>query len=327
MPPVQPAVKSRCGIAVVTLLLAVALPGVAWAGGSDSIVIKLGDTAVTRGDVDERFEVAVRLLARRQGVALADQDPALIEQLRQQYLDKHATELVLLQEARRRQLDVSDLQLDATLAELFATPAEEDAFLADTSLDDTLKVELLRQVLREERTIELVTEHMLQEIKIPPGDVITLHHDIKDTLATPEEVCVRHIQSESAEAAREILAELQRGGDFAELAKTRSTDAASAAAGGDLGCFERSRTTTRSDFEKAAFAADENELTGPVESRFGHHILVVYEHILPRAPTLNEAYAEIERELALEQLPQRIQALVSSSDVRTYPDKFTLAAD
>ena len=312
---------------IAALLLAAALPGTARGSGGEAIVVELGDTIVTRAEVDERFQVAVRLLARRQGVLLADQDPALIEQLRQQYLDKFATELILLREARRRQIDMPASVVDTALGDLFASDAEEEAFLADVELVEASGQELLRQVVRDEKTVELLTEHLLQEIKIPPGDVITLHHDVKHSLATPEEVCVRHIQLASREEAIETKAELEQGASFEALAKSRSTDMASAASGGDLGCFERSHSAGRSEFEKAAFAADEDELTGPVESRFGYHVLIVYEHKLPREPTLNEAYAEIEREIALDKLPERIQAIVDNSGVIIHADRFTVAAE
>ncbi len=56
-------------------------------------------------------------------------------------------------------------------------------------------------------------------------------------------------------------------------------------------------------------------------------MFIVYEHKMPRAPTLNEAYAQIERELALEQLTQRLQALVSDSGIRVYPDTFRVSTD
>ncbi|MDH3350258.1 MAG: peptidylprolyl isomerase [Gammaproteobacteria bacterium] len=317
---------ARFAIAFGALLCTPALPLQAFAGGGSSVVIELGDTKVTRSEVDDRFRIAVRLLARRQGISLADQDPSVIAQLREQYLDKYATELVMLKEAEHRQLEVSREQVDKSLAEVFASESDEGAFLADTELGESAPV-LLRQVLRDEKTIEFLTEVMLKEIRIPPGDVITLHHDVKDRLATPEEVCVRHIQSESVDAANDVLAELERGADFAELARLRSSDAASAENGGDLGCFERSHSAARSEFEKIAFAAEQGRLAGPVESRFGHHVLIVYEHRMPRAPTLNEAYAQIERDLALEQLPQRLQALVSNSGISVYPEKFRVSAN
>ncbi len=278
--------------------------------------------AVTRSELDARFAIALRLLARRQGVSLAEQDAELVARLRSQYLDKHATELVMLAEARRRQIVVSDAQVDTALGELFASDAQMEALLADSSLDPDRGRDLLEEVVRDEQTVELLTEHMLREIKIPPGDVITLHHDAGHVLATPEEVCVRHIQLAEVQTAKSVLAELQNGADFAALAAKYSTDQATSAAGGDLGCFERGAAGPRTEFERAAFAAEENRPTGPVASRFGQHVLLVYEHKMPREPTLNEAYAQIERDLALEKLPQRIQALIERSGLQVYPDRF-----
>ncbi len=317
---------ARFVFALAALLVATALSAETHGGSADPVVIEFGDQVVTRLEVDDRFQIAVRLLVRRQGISLIGQDPSVIAALRDQYLDKYASELVLLQEAERRQLAVSGTRVDRALGELFASEDDENGFLDDMPLNDSGH-ELLRRVVRDEQTIALLTEVMLKEIRIPPGDVITMHHDVKDRLATPEEVCVRHILADSAGAANDIRAELEQGADFAKLAVQRSTDAASAGIGGDLGCFERNHSASRSEFEKAAFAAEEGQLVGPVASRLGHHVLVVYEHKMPRAPTLNEAYAQIERELALEQLPERLQALVSDSGIRIHPDNFRVSAD
>jgi parvulin-like peptidyl-prolyl isomerase len=309
------------------LLVLVTAGTVCAAGAGSSPVIELGATVVTRAQVEQRFQVAVRVLALRQGIALAAQDASVIEQLRVQYLDKYATEMVMLEEAARRQLAISDAVVDAELAALFTDDAAKCSLLADTGIDATVRDEQLHDLIRNEKLVELLTEHMLKETRIPPGDVITLHHDIKHALATPEEACVRHVQSATVEAANEILARIEGGEDMAVLAKSSSTDAASAALGGDLGCFERKVSATNTAFEKAVFTAREGELIGPVESQFGYHVLVVYERKEAREPTLNEAYMQIERELAMEQLPQRIKTLIDSSGVRTYPENFINATE
>ena len=228
---------------------------------------------------------------------------------------------MLLEEARRRQLEVSDTQVDQALGELFDSSEDEAEFLGRVSPPGGSPV-LLRNLVRDEETVELLTEVILQEIRIPPGDVITLHHDVKDQLATAEEVCVRHIQTESIAAAERVRAALEAGESFATLAATHSTDTATADSGGDLGCFERGPAGYRSEFERAAFLAEEGTVVGPVASRFGQHLLIVYEHRTPRAPTLNEAYAMIERDLALEQLPARLQALISDSGISVYPENY-----
>ena len=98
---------ARFVFALATLLVAAALSAETHGGSADPVVIEFGDQVVTRLEVDDRFQIAVRLLARRQGISLTDQDPSVIAALRDQSLDKYASELVLLEEAERRQLAVS----------------------------------------------------------------------------------------------------------------------------------------------------------------------------------------------------------------------------
>ena len=309
---------SRFLLVVVALLLAAALPGDVHGGIADPVVIEFGDLIVTRTEVDKRFEVAVRLLARRQGISLADQDPSVIAALREQYLDKYASELVFLKEADRRQLAISDAQVDQAIGELFSDEDKAKEFLDGA---------LLRAVVRDELAVGLLTEVILEEIVVPPGDVITMHHDVQDSLAAAEEFCVRHIQLDSVAVANSIRAQLEQGADFSALAVQHSNDTASASAGGDIGCFERNHSTAQSEFEEAVFAAVEGQLVGPVESQLGYHLLVVYEVKAPHTPTLNEAYSQIEHELALEQLPERLHALVAGSGIDVYPDTFRVSAD
>lgn len=310
-----PAIASAC----LALLLG---PGLVFAS-KDPAVIELGGTTVTRSELNERFQVAVRVLARQQGVSVADQSPTVIERLRVQYLDKHATELVLLQEAARRDVAASPAEVDAVVAKTLAA-ADAKAELVDSLRASGINGEkLLRQIVHDEQTIKLVTEQLLQEIVIPPGDVVTLHHDIKHTLITPEEVCIRHIQTADTEAAEQILTEVGSGADFEKLASERSLDEETAGRGGDLGCFQKGPTdAAKSDFEKAAFAARKVGIIGPIESELGYHVIGVYKYKAPHELTLNEAYADVEKELKHEKLPNRINALISESGIRTYPENF-----
>lgn len=85
-----------------------------------------------------------------------------------------------------------------------------------------------------------------------------------------EQIEASHILVEDEETANEILEQLEAGGDFAELAKEHSIDG-SAANGGQLGFFGKGQMVE--PFEEAAFALEVNEITGPVESDFGFHII------------------------------------------------------
>lgn len=89
--------------------------------------------------------------------------------------------------------------------------------------------------------------------------------------------CVSHILVDTEADAKAIQAELRAGADFAELAAQRSTDTGSGAQGGALGCLSAADTTATyvPEFAEAANAAEVGEVTDPVESQFGFHLILV----------------------------------------------------
>jgi parvulin-like peptidyl-prolyl isomerase len=88
-----------------------------------------------------------------------------------------------------------------------------------------------------------------------------------------EVACVRHILVADDALAQELLAQLQAGADFAALAEEHSTDPGSGAQGGDLGCSPADRYVP--EFAQAVIDAPLGEVVGPVETQFGHHLILV----------------------------------------------------
>jgi len=292
-------------------------------GQDDPVVIQLGNKTITRGEFDSHFNVAASMLANRRHMTLRDEDPAQLEKLRRQYLEIRATELVILQEADRRLITVSKKNVDAKVtAFLKALRGKSDETEQVTLGRIGIKSEdQLRDMLREKERIQQVTEKLQDEIHIRPGDVIEMHHDMKQQMATPEKVCVRQILVKSEDEAQKLKKELDNGADFATLARENSQDSHTAKNGGDMGCFEKGWEKAKTKFEQAAFDTEEGNVAGPVKSEFGYHIIKVYKHVPRHVPTLNEAYNEIETELKHEKLPEKISELRSNSGVKTYPDR------
>ena len=87
------------------------------------------------------------------------------------------------------------------------------------------------------------------------------------------EVCAAHILVATSEEADAVVARLDAGEDFAALATELSTDTGSGSVGGDLGCASPARYVP--EFAEATMSAEIGQVTDPVESQFGFHIVRV----------------------------------------------------
>jgi peptidyl-prolyl cis-trans isomerase C len=106
-----------------------------------------------------------------------------------------------------------------------------------------------------------------------------------------QEVHARHILVETEDEAKAIEAELKKGADFAELAKSKSKDPG-AADGGDLGFFTKDQMVP--EFSAVAFALEPGKISDPVKSQFGWHIIKVEEKRNRKAPDFEQVKPQIE---------------------------------
>lgn len=132
-----------------------------------------------------------------------------------------------------------------------------------------------------------------------------------------EQVHAAHILVETRDLAQEIFTRVTEGGtDFGQVAGEQSTDDATAANGGDLGWFAREEMVQ--PFSDAAFALTPGEISEPVETPFGWHIVRVLEHDPDRALTDQQIDA-IESARTERWLADRKAEMSISSDIEPTP--------
>lgn len=132
---------------------------------------------------------------------------------------------------------------------------------------------------------------------------------------TKEEVHARHILLSSEDEAREVIAELQGGADFGELAQSRSIGP-SAPSGGDLGYFSREQMVP--EFAEAAFAMAVGESsTEPVQTQFGHHVIEVVDRRQVE-PTFEESEPQLREDLARESVTDLVATLRDGAEIERF---------
>ena len=121
-----------------------------------------------------------------------------------------------------------------------------------------------------------------------------------------EEIHASHILVEKKEEADDIVAKLKAGGDFAALAKEKSKDSGSGANGGDLGFFKKGDMVK--PFEDAANALKPGDISAPVQSQFGWHVIKLIEKRNRPAPPFDSVKDRILNSL----LQQKAQEVIGS---------------
>ncbi|TCP40238.1 peptidylprolyl isomerase [Rhodovulum marinum] len=128
-----------------------------------------------------------------------------------------------------------------------------------------------------------------------------------------------HILVDSEQAAREAIAELEGGKEFADVARERSTGP-SAPNGGNLGWFTTGQMVA--PFEAAVLEMEPGKVSAPVETQFGWHVIRLNEVRTATAPTLDEARGQIVDELRSNAIETRLRDLTESAQItRVEPDE------
>lgn len=193
--------------------------------------------------------------------------------------------------AQAERLNISEEDIESELAKVReAYDLTED--------EDFLNFLTMQGFAGEEDFRELVMQHLVVQKVATEGAVVT-EEEVRVEYDAGKEVEASHILVEDLETAQELLAKINQGEDFAELAKEYSIDPGSGAMGGSLGSFERGRMVP--EFEKAAFSLEIGEISEPVQSDFGYHIIKVTD----RTP-FEESFEDVKEDL--EELLARRQA-------------------
>ena len=203
-----------------------------------------------------------------------------------------------------------DVLFKGILDQLVQQTALEQSMDGKLTRRDTLHLENEERGYVSARALEAVVRGAVTDAALQAA------YDARFKDAAPQtEYNAAHILVADEAKAKELLAELEAGADFAELAKTNSTDTGSGAAGGDLGWFGLGVMVK--PFEEAVVAAELGKVAGPVQSDFGFHLILVKETRVAAQPTLDDIRDELATEIEQQAIESHVTEVTAAAAVET----------
>ena len=226
-------------------------------------------------------------------------------------------------EAQALDVEITDKQIDARLAQIQKQYFGGDKEKYEKQLKDQ---GLTEAQVRKDIRAQIVSEKIFAEVtgktKVTDQEVTDYYNKNKSQYSQPASRDVRHILVKTKPKADDIYAQLKAGGDFAALAKKFSEDTGSKANGGKLTI---AKGQTVAPFDKKAFALKVNEISTPVKTEFGYHVIEALGPVKPAKVTpLKDVQASIKQQLLQTKKNEAMTDWVDGLK-KDYEDKITYA--
>jgi parvulin-like peptidyl-prolyl isomerase len=312
---------------LVLLLCALVAVGLAGCGGDEDVpadaVAVVDGTEIARSDYEALISQAKKSYKnqKREFPAAGSQE---FQTLRNQAVQFLVQREQFEQEASDMDVDVTDKQVDARLEQILKQYFGGDKKKYDKQLKEQGLTEAqVRNDVRAQIISEKIFEQVTKDVKVTDADIESYYEKNKTQYSQPESRDVRHILVKTKKQADDLYAQLQGGADFAALAKKFSEDTGSKANGGKLTI---SKGQTVAPFDQTAFLLKKNDISKPVKTEFGYHIIQPLSDVKPAKTTpLKDVKESIRQQL---QQTKKNEAMTKWVDdlKKDYEDKVSYAA-
>ncbi len=265
------------------------------------VVVQVGDAEITDAELG-RGVAQQRAQAQQQGTSFPEEGSDGFDAVRRQALDTLVLQRVIDFESRRcgEPCRVTPEEVDQELERIKrqqfnGSDQQLNQFLRRASITRADARRLLRSQLQQPKLFNRIT----RGVRFGPVEARRFYNDNGDQFRVPAGRTAAHILVET-EAEAIALRERVTTENFARLARESSTDTGSAAQGGDLGPIRRGQLVD--PFEEVAFALADGEISEPVKTQFGWHIITA--QVTPASAT---PFAEARDPIISQQLSQKRQ--------------------
>ena len=270
-------------------------PAAAPAAVPATAVARVNGEVISQSDLDSALK-GLEMQFQQQGRALpADQLP----QIKRKVLDEMISRELLLQEARQKKVPDLDAKVDAEIAKLKQQVGGDQQF-TDTLREAGFTVGQYRKQVQDNVLVQEMLRTMTLAIpEVGETEAQEFYKTNQERFKHPQLAHVRHIlirvPPNSTDVERQakratidaLRTRIDKGEDFAEVARKNSEDPGSAIKGGDLGTFQPGMMVP--EFDAVSFSLEPGKLSDVVTTQFGFHIL----QVIDRKPAGEAPFAEV----------------------------------
>ncbi|MBN1353958.1 MAG: peptidylprolyl isomerase [Candidatus Omnitrophica bacterium] len=276
----------------------------------DKILVVVNDEIITQGEVDRILRpIYLQYKSSYSEEEFGDK----FATARRNVLNTLINDKLLLSEAKRRKIEVTDEELNERIDKVKKDFASEEEFKEALAHEKLLLSEFKRKH-KERLMIDMLIDGEIKgKISISPTEVAEYYQKHRNEFKEPRKIRLRSIlirinakrtPEEAAELAKRMLARLEEGGDFGLLAKEYSEDSY-AESGGDMGWVTEGELMDRiNDF---IFNLDKNETSGILTTNLGLHIFKVEDKVPASVNNFDEAREKIERVLYMKKVDAKLK--------------------
>lgn len=238
----------------------------------EGVKAKVNDKVITQEEYDEHLSVYKKMAETQYGAGAWEKEISAGQTMGAYYestlLDQLIMDQLLVDAAEKEGIAMTDEDMKTELDEFksyLQTEEEYKKFLEGYGMTE----EYLKESLRKEFLINHYLSIKIENLQPTDEELQTLFNDLKMN----ESLKASHILVDTEEEAKAVIERLNKGEAFEAIAKELSKDTASGANGGDLDYFEY--TDMVQPFSEAAFELEIGEISEPVKSEFGYHVIKV----------------------------------------------------
>lgn len=287
----------------------------------DRVIAVVNDELITQSELDRILQP---IYAQYKKLYAGDELLLKIDEKRREILNHMINDKLILTEARKQEIEIKPEEISKRVEEFKGRFPSEEQFEQALIEQGVTQAELQKRFEEELLKEKFISREVRNKIEITPPE-IKAHYDANmNKFKVPPRVRVSDIlirtkgdkdKEKALEKAKEVLARLKEGDDFAEMAKVYS-EGVHTKEGGDMGYIIRGQL--KKELDDVIFALKEGEFSDITESGIGYHIFMVSEKQESVVISFEEAYDKIRDVIYRQKARKRLEELIEEIKENAY---------